>query len=73
MNNGSISLALLLMPAGAILTWSIQGAVWGLDIRYLGLGLLAAGALALAVSLIFLADFAPLRRRKAATTAVEKS
>ena len=63
MNNGSISLALLLLPAGAVLTWSVQGAVLGVDLRYLGLGLLAAGVLALGASLIFFADFAPFRRR----------
>lgn len=64
MNNGVISLALVLLPAGAALTWAVQGVVLGLDLRYLGLGLLAVGALALASSLVFFAGFAPLRHRE---------
>jgi hypothetical protein len=64
MKDGSISVALVLLPAGAVLTWAIQGAVLGVDVHYLGLGLLAAGALAVSASLVFFAGFAPLRRHQ---------
>lgn len=54
-----------LMAAGAILTFAVDTTVAGLDIKVVGIILMAAGALALVLTLVV---FAPRRRRTVTET-----
>lgn len=63
MNNGSIGLSLVLIAAGAILTWAVETTVTGIDIKVVGVILMVMGLVGLTLSLLFWASFAPLARR----------
>ncbi|MEP7216754.1 MAG: hypothetical protein ABI782_10920 [Anaerolineaceae bacterium] len=63
MNNGSIGLCLILIAAGAILTWAVEATVVGLDIKVVGAILMVVGSIGLVLSLLFWASFAPFARR----------
>jgi hypothetical protein len=48
-----ISLSILLVAVGAILTWAVSAEVSGVDITAVGVILMIVGAIGLVVSLIF--------------------
>lgn len=48
-----ISVSLLLVAAGAILTWAVSAEVSGLDIQVVGVILLIVGIIGLLLSLVF--------------------
>jgi len=48
-----ISLSILLLAVGAVLTWAVSAEVSGLDITAVGVILMIVGALGLVVSLVF--------------------
>lgn len=63
MNNGSIGLCLVLIAAGAILTWALEATVAGIDIKAVGAILMVVGSIGLVLTLLFWASFAPFGRR----------
>jgi hypothetical protein len=63
MNNSSIGVSLFLMAVGGILTWAVTATVTGIDIRIVGVILMAVGGMGLVLSLLFWASFAPFARR----------
>lgn len=48
-----ISLSILLVAAGAVLTWAVSAEVSGLDITAVGVILMVVGLVGLVVSLVF--------------------
>ena len=48
-----ISLSILLVAVGAILTWAVSAGVSGVDINAVGIILMIVGAIGLVVSMIF--------------------
>ena len=48
-----IGVSLILIAAGAILTWAVNATVSGLDINTVGVILLVVGAIGLVLSLVF--------------------
>jgi hypothetical protein len=48
-----ISLSILLLAVGAVLTWAVSAEVSGLDINAVGVILMIVGAIGLLVSLVF--------------------
>jgi len=48
-----IGVSLILIAAGAILTWAVNATVSGVDINTIGVILMVVGALGLVVSMIF--------------------
>ena len=48
-----ISLSILLIAAGAILTWAVSATVSGVDINAVGVILMVVGIIGLLVSLVF--------------------
>ena len=48
-----IGVSLILIAAGAILTWAVEASVSGVDINAIGVILMIVGALGLLLSLIF--------------------
>ena len=48
-----ISLSILLLAVGAVLTWAVSAEVSGLDITAVGVILMIVGAIGLLVSLVF--------------------
>jgi hypothetical protein len=55
----STGLSLLLIAAGAILAFTLNVSVAGVDIDAIGMILLVVGVIGLVFSLLFLASFAP--------------
>jgi Domain of unknown function (DUF6458) len=67
-----IAVSLILIAAGAILTWAVNATVSGLDINTVGVILMVVGAAGLVLSLVFWSSWGgggPGRRRT--TTYVE--
>jgi len=62
MENGSTAGSLLLIALGAILAWAVSFQVAGIDIKTVGVILLAVGVVGLLLSLLFWASFAPFGR-----------
>ena len=54
-----IAISIILIAAGAILTYAIETTVSGVNIDAVGVILMVVGALGLVFSLLFLASFAP--------------
>ena len=48
-----IGVSLILIAAGAILTWAVNATVSGLDINTIGVILMVVGAIGLVLSLVF--------------------
>jgi hypothetical protein len=48
-----IGVSLILIAAGAILTWAVEATVSGLDINTVGVILMIVGAIGLVLSLVF--------------------
>ncbi len=71
-----IGVSLILIAAGAILTWAVNATVSGLDINTVGVILLVVGAVGLVISLMFWSSWgagAPggAARRRTTTTVDE--
>jgi Zn-dependent protease with chaperone function len=64
------ALSLMLIAAGAILTWAVTATVSGLDITAVGVILMIVGIIGLMISLLFLASFAPFARTRVHTEEV---
>jgi hypothetical protein len=61
-----ISLSILLLAVGAVLTWAVSAEVSGLDITAVGVILMIVGALGLVVSLVFWSSWGGFGGREAA-------
>ncbi|MGH3079189.1 MAG: DUF6458 family protein [Gaiellaceae bacterium] len=61
-----ISLSILLLAVGAVLTWAVSAEVSGLDINAVGVILMIVGALGLVVSLVFWSSWGGFGSRDAA-------
>lgn len=55
-------LSLILIAAGAVLTFAVTATVTGIDITAVGVILMVVGIIGLMLSLLFLASFAPFGR-----------
>ena len=60
-----IGFSILLLAAGAILTFAVHASVAGIDIRVVGIILMAAGALGLVLTMVV---FTPRRNRSVTAT-----
>ena len=60
-----ISVSILLIAVGAILTWAVTAEAEGIDVNTVGVILLIVGILGLVLSLIFWSSWGGLRRRTA--------
>ena len=60
-----IGFSILLLAAGAILTFAVDATVAGIDIRVVGIILMAAGALGLVLTMVV---FTPRRNRSVTAT-----
>lgn len=58
----STGLSLLLIAAGAILTWAVTATVQGLDVTAVGVILMVVGIIGLLFSILFVASWAPFHR-----------
>ena len=66
-----IGVSLILIAAGAILTWAVSATVSGIDIHTVGVILLIIGVIGLVISLVFWSSWgagAPGTRRRTTTT-----
>ena len=66
----SIGFSLFLVAVGAILAWAVTYSVAGIDIKIVGVILIAVGLAGVALSLLFWSSFAPFARR---TTVAERT
>jgi len=55
-------LSLILIAAGAVLTFAVTATVTGIDVTAVGVILMVVGIIGLMLSLLFLASFAPFGR-----------
>jgi hypothetical protein len=60
-----ISVSILLIAVGAILTWGVTAEAQGLDVNAIGVILLIVGLLGLVVSMIFWSSWGGFQRRTA--------
>ena len=60
-----ISVSILLIAVGAILTWGVTTEAEGLNINNIGVILMIVGLLGLVISMIFWSSFGGFRRRTA--------
>lgn len=60
-----ISVSILLIAVGAILTWAVTAEAEGIDVNTVGVILLIVGILGLVLSLIFWSSWGGLHRRTA--------
>jgi hypothetical protein len=60
-----ISVSILLIAVGAILTWGVTAEAQGLDVNAIGVILLIVGLLGLVVSMIFWSSWGGFQRRAA--------
>jgi Domain of unknown function (DUF6458) len=60
-----ISLSILLLAVGAVLTWAVSAEVSGLDITAVGVILMIVGAIGLVVSFAFWSSWGGFGRRDA--------
>jgi hypothetical protein len=63
-----ISLSILLIAIGAILTWAVSATVSGIDINAVGVILMVVGVLGLLVSLVFWSSWGGFGSRDAAAS-----
>jgi hypothetical protein len=52
-----VGLSLILLAAGAVLTWAVNATVSGVDIKVVGVILMVVGALGIILSLVTLESF----------------
>jgi hypothetical protein len=70
-----ISLSILLVAVGAVLTWAVSAEVSGIDITAVGVILMIVGAIGLVVSLIFWSSWGGFGARDSGgqnTTVIER-
>jgi hypothetical protein len=60
-----ISVSILLIAVGAILTWGVTAEAEGLDVNAIGVILMIVGALGLVLSMMFWSSWGGFRRRTA--------
>ena len=60
-----ISVSILLIAVGAILTWGVTAEAEGLDVNAIGVILMIVGLLGLVISMIFWSSWGGFRRRTA--------
>jgi len=65
-----ISVSLILIAVGAILTWAVTATVSGIDINTVGVILMIVGAAGLVLSLLFWSSWGGFRTTRTATTVV---
>ena len=58
-----ISVSILLIAVGAILTWGVTAEAEGLDVNNIGVILMIVGILGLVISMIFWSSWGGIRRR----------
>jgi len=63
-----ISLSILLLAVGAVLTWAVSAEVSGMDINAVGVILMIVGAIGLLVSLVFWSSWGGFGSRDAASS-----
>ena len=66
-----IGVSLILIAAGAILTWAVNATVSGLSIHTIGVILMVVGALGLVLSMIFWSSWGGFGGERRTTTYVE--
>ncbi len=66
-----IGVSLILIAAGAILTWAVNATVSGLDINTIGVILMVVGAIGLVLSLMFWSSWGGVGGTRRRTTYVE--
>ncbi len=67
-----ISVSILLIAAGAILTWGVTAEAEGLDVNAIGVILLIVGLLGLVLSLIFWSSWGGFHRRPEERVVVDR-
>jgi len=60
-----ISISILLIAVGAILTWGVTAEAEGVDVNNIGVILMIVGILGLVISMIFWSSWGGFRRRSA--------
>ena len=65
-----ISVSLILIAVGAILTWAVTASVSGIDINVVGVILMIVGAAGLLLSLVFWSSWGGFATRRDTTTVV---
>ena len=66
-----IGVSLILIAAGAILTWAVNATVSGLDINTIGVILMIVGAIGLVLSLMFWSTWGGVGGTRRTTTTVD--
>ena len=66
-----VGVSLILIAAGAILTWAVTATVSGIDINTVGVILLVVGAIGLVLSLMFWSTWGGVAGTRRRTTTVE--
>jgi hypothetical protein len=66
-----IGVSLILIAAGAILTWAVNATVSGLDINTIGVILMVVGAIGLVLSLMFWSSWGGVGATRRTTTYVD--
>ena len=67
-----ISVSILLIAVGAILTWGVTAEAEGLDVTAVGVILMIVGILGLVLSLLFWSSWGGFRRRTAYVEGVDR-
>ena len=67
-----IGVSLILIAAGAILTWAVNASVSGLELQTVGVILLIVGLVGLLISLIFWSSWGGIHRREADDVVVDR-
>ncbi len=68
-----ISVSILLIAVGAILTWAVTAEAEGIDINTIGVILLIVGLLGLVLSIIFWSSWGGFQRRAATSKAARSA
>lgn len=68
-----VGVSLILVAAGAILTWAVNATVSGLNIHTVGVILMVVGAVGLVLSLVFWSSWGGFGNRNAATTSTRRT
>jgi hypothetical protein len=66
-----IGVSLILIAAGAILTWAVNATVSGVDINTIGVILMVVGAIGLVMSLMFWSTWGGVGASRRRTTVVD--
>ena len=66
-----LGVSLILIAAGAILTWAVNATVSGLDINTIGVILMIVGAIGLVLSLMFWSTWGGVGASRRTTTVID--